>query len=311
MADFTHGFWSLYVALATLASIVACLWLLAANSRKPPPTPDNTTGHVWDEDLREANNPLPRWWVGLFVLTIVFSIGYLIVYPGLGSFQGAAGWSQASRYDAERAALNARIEPIYAAFAGRDAGELVGDPRALAIGERLFMNNCAQCHASDGRGSKGFPNLTDTDWNWGGSPESVHQTIAKGRVGVMPPMAAAVGSSVDVERLAHYVLSLSGASTDAVKAELGRGKFSVCAACHGPRGEGNQTLGAPNLTDKIWLHGGGLHAVIAAINTGFNNQMPAHDDKLTGDQIRVLTAYVLSLSRRPASFVLPTAPIER
>jgi cytochrome c oxidase cbb3-type subunit III len=300
MADFTSGFWSPFIAIATIVSIFACLALLIVNSKKPPPTHDNTTGHVWDGDLKEANNPLPRWWSGLFVITIVFGLGYLWLYPGLGSFAGTRGWSQASQYDDERDRLNAEMAPLYAKFVAQTVPTLIGDPHARAIGERLFLNNCAQCHGSAGRGSKGFPNLTDQDWQWGNSPEQIIETIAKGRTGVMPPLGAAVGGAAEVEQLAQYVLSLSGSATDPVKAELGRSKFGVCAACHGPKGEGNQALGAPNLADRIWLHGGGVQSVVSIINTGKNNMMPGWDDKLTEGQIHVLAAYVLGLSQPAA-----------
>lgn len=297
MADFVSGFWSSFVAITTIVSIVFCLVLLVVNSKKPPQTADNTTGHVWDGDLKEANNPLPRWWSGLFVLTIVFAVIYLWMYPGLGSYAGATKWSQASQYDAEKAALDSEMAPLYAKFQQQPVASLVGDPQARAIGERLFLNNCAQCHGSDGRGAKGFPNLTDADWLYGNAPEQIVQTIAKGRNGVMPALGAAVGSAAEVEQLAQYVLSLSGASTDAVKAELGKGKYAVCAACHGADGKGNQALGAPNLTDKVWLHGGGLQGVISIINNGKDNMMPPWSDKLTEGQIHVLASYVLGLSQ--------------
>ncbi|HZH05537.1 MAG TPA: cbb3-type cytochrome c oxidase N-terminal domain-containing protein, partial [Lautropia sp.] len=186
MADFTTGFWSAYIAIATALAIAFCLVVLIANSRKQPATADNTTGHVWDEDLREANNPLPRWWVGLFILTIVFSIGYLIYYPGMGSFAGAGGWSAADAYDQERAALEQASEPIYASFIDKTPDQLASDPKALAIGERLFLNNCAQCHGSDARGSRGFPNLTDKDWLYGGTAGAIKTTITEGRHGIMP-----------------------------------------------------------------------------------------------------------------------------
>lgn len=296
MADFTGGFWSPYIVIATLLAVVFCLVILVANSKKPPATPDNTTGHLWDGDLREANNPLPRWWVILFVLTIIFALAYLWLYPGLGARAGSLGWSTQAQHDAETRALNEQIAPIYKAFQARPVAELADDPQARAIGERLFLNNCAQCHGSDGKGAKGFPNLTDADWLYGNAPEAIIQTIAKGRNGIMPPMAAAVGSAQDVENLAHYVLSLSGGG-DSVKAQLGKPKFGVCAACHGARGEGNPALGAPNLSDRIWLHGSGLKAITHAINNGINNRMPLWEDKLTEGQIHVLASYVLSLSR--------------
>jgi cytochrome c oxidase cbb3-type subunit III len=299
MADFTSGFWSPFIAIVTLVSIVACVVLLVANSKRPPPTADNTTGHVWDDDLKEANNPLPLWWSGLFIITVIFALAYLWLYPGLGSSQGGKGWSQAAQYQAERDQLEAEMAPIYASFLARPVPELIGDPHAFRIGERLFLNNCSQCHGSSGRGSKGFPDLTDNDWLWGNAPEQVVHSIAKGRNGVMPPMAAVVGGATEVEQLAHYVLSLSGAGADPVKAQLGRAHYASCAACHGPRGEGNVALGAPNLTDRIWLHGGGLQSVVTIINQGKNNMMPGWDDKLTEGQIHVLAAYVLGLSQPP------------
>jgi len=298
MADFTSGFWSPFIAIVTIVSILACLLLLIVNSKKPPPTADNTTGHVWDGDLKEANNPLPRWWSGLFVITIVFALGYLWLYPGLGARAGSTGWSQAGQYEAERKALDAEMAPLYAKFQAQAIPTLVGDPQARAIGERLFLNNCAQCHGSEGRGARGFPNLTDNDWLYGNAPEQIVESIAKGRNGVMPALGAAVGTSQEVEQLAHYVLSLSGTATDPVKAELGRAKYAVCAACHGADGKGNIALGAPNLTDRIWLHGGGLQAVISIINNGKNNMMPGWGDKLTEGQIHVLASYVLGLSQR-------------
>lgn len=298
MSDFISEGWSVYVAVATVLSIVACLVVLILASRRKVMASDNTTGHVWDEDLRELNNPLPLWWMGLFVLTVVFAAVYLALYPGLGSFGGAWKWSQASQYDAEVTQAQAGLEPIYASFAGKDAGELARDPQAMGIGERLFVNNCAQCHGSDARGSKGFPNLTDHDWLYGGSHETIIETIARGRHGVMPPMAAAVGNGDDVRNLANYVLSLSGSPHDSILAHLGKSKFSACAACHGVNGGGNQALGAPNLRDKVWLHGWGERAIVDAINRGRDNQMPAHGAKLTAAQIRVLAAYVWGLSNR-------------
>jgi len=302
MSDFASNFWSLYVTVITVVGIVACLLLLIITSRKQvQATADNTTGHVWDGDLTEMNNPMPRWWMWLFVLTIVFAAGYLALYPGLGSFAGQKGWSSAQRYQDEVAQAAKELAPVYARFDGMAPEALAKDAQAMAIGERLFMNNCAQCHGSDARGSKGFPNLTDGDWLHGGTPDKIHETIAKGRIGTMPPMAAAVGSSEDVRNLAQYVLSLSGSPHDSLRASLGKSKFTACAACHGMDGKGNQALGAPNLTDDIWLHGWGEAAIVAMINNGKTNQMPAQEDKLTEQQINVLTAYVWGLSNRSAA----------
>ncbi len=302
MSDFTHHFWSLYVAGVTLVGILACALLLWITSRKKvEATADNTTGHVWDEDLREMNNPLPRWWMWLFIITMVFGLAYLAAYPGLGAFTGRLGWTQRGEYEAEVAKADAELKPLYARFAEMKPEDMARDAQAMAVGERLFLNNCAQCHGSDARGSKGFPNLTDGDWLHGGSPEQIRQTIHDGRIGVMPPMAAAVGSPEDVRNLAHYVLSLSGSPHDSLRASLGKSKFTACAACHGMDGKGNTALGAPNLTDDIWLHGWGEAAITAMVNNGKTNQMPAQAGKLTDGQIDVLTAYVWGLSNKPGA----------
>lgn len=297
MSDFTHNFWSVYVTSVTLVGIVACLLLLWITARKKVvPAADNTTGHVWDEDLTEANNPMPRWWMWLFVLTIVFGLGYLAAYPGLGAFTGKLGWSQIDEYQREVEKADREIEPIYARFATAQPEDIAKDPQAQAIGERLFMNNCAQCHGSDARGSKGFPNLADGDWLHGGTPDAIRETITKGRIGTMPPMAAAVGTADDVKNVAHYVLSLSGSPHDSLRASLGKSKFTVCAACHGMDGKGNPLVGAPNLTDDVWLHGWGEAAIVAMVNNGKTNQMPAQEGKLSPAQINVLAAYVWGLS---------------
>ena len=297
MSDFTSNFWSVFVAAATVIGIVACLVLLWFSGKTKAMTAnDNTTGHVWDGDLREMNNPLPRWWVWLFVITVVFSGIYLAMYPGLGSSPGKLGWSQQGQYEAEMAKGEKEVAPLYAKFAGMSAEDMSKDPQAMAIGERVFMNNCAQCHGSDARGSKGFPNLADGDWLHGGTPEKIKETLVQGRNGNMPPMAAAVGTPDDVKNVAHYVLSLSGSPHDSLRASLGKAKFGACAACHGMDGKGNQALGAPNLTDDIWLHGYGENAIVAIINSGKVNQMPAQAGKLSEGQIQVLTSYVWGLS---------------
>ena len=302
MSDFISGFWSHYVTFISLASIAACALLLwITNRARAPIGGDNTTGHVWDEDLREMNNPLPRWWVGLFVLTIVFALGYLVAYPGLGSMRGQLGWSTAGEYRKDMAKAEAELAPVYAKYTAMPAEQMAGDPQAMAIGERLFLNNCAQCHGSDARGSKGFPNLTDADWLHGGEPAKIQETITLGRIGVMPPMAAAVGSPEDVKNVANYVLSLSGSPHDSVRAGLGKTKFTACAACHGMTGGGNPMLGAPNLSDRVWLHGYGQDAIVSIINTGKTNQMPAQQGRLTEAQIQVLSAYVWGLSNKAQS----------
>jgi cytochrome c oxidase cbb3-type subunit III len=297
MSDFTSSFWSVYVAGLTILSIAACgvlLWF--SGKAKAMTAQDNTTGHVWDGDLREMNNPLPRWWVGLFIITIVFGVVYLYLYPGLGTFQGSTGWTSQGQFEKEVAKGNAEVAPLYAKFMAMKVEDAAKDPQAKAIGERLFMNNCSQCHGSDAHGGKSFPNLTDSDWLHGGTPDKISETLVKGRIGQMPPMAAAVGTSDDVKNVSNYVLSLSGSPHDSVRANLGKAKFAVCAACHGADGKGNIALGAPNLTDDIWLHGYGEAAITSMVVNGKVNQMPAQADKLTEAQIHVLTSYVWGMS---------------
>lgn len=298
MSDFVSGFWLWYVAIITLVSITACgvlLWL--TDKTKVQSAADNTTGHVWDGDLCEMNNPLPRWWKWMFVITVVFAFAYAALYPTLGVSDGKLGWSSAGQHAAEVQQVKDSIAPLYAKFTGMPPEELAKDSQALAIGERLYLNNCAQCHGSDARGSKSFPNLTDNDWLGDGTVAHIKNTITNGRQGMMPPMAAAVGSPEDVRNLAQYVLSLSGSPHDSVQAALGKPKFGVCAACHGPEGKGMAATGAPNLTDQIWLHGYGAEAIIKMVNEGKNNVMPAQNVILTPEQIHVLTGYVWNLSR--------------
>ncbi|MFW5329355.1 cytochrome-c oxidase, cbb3-type subunit III [Hydrogenophaga sp. ZJX-1] len=302
MSDFTSDFWHLYVGGLTLVSILACLILLwISGTTKANTHTDNTTGHVWDGDLAEMNNPLPRWWVYLFIITVIFALAYGALYPMFGKFQGALGWSSQGQHTAEVAKVEAAIAPIYAKFSGMTPEQMAGDSEAMAIGERLFMNYCAQCHGSDARGAKGFPNLTDKDWLGGGDPATIKTTITQGRIGVMPPMAAAVGTAEDVRNVANYVLSLSGSPHDSVRATQGKEKFAACAACHGMDGKGMAAVGAANLTDGIWLHGWGEEAIVRAVNNGFNNQMPGQSALLNEAQINVLASYVWGLSNKAAN----------
>ncbi len=303
MSDFITNGWSVYIAAVVILGLVACLLLLIVASKRKVMAQDNTTGHVWDGDLRELNNPLPRWWMGLFVITVLFAIAYLVLYPGLGNYAGQLGWSSAGQWEAEQAKAQAAMAPLYAKFTSQTPEALAKDPQAMAIGERLYINNCAQCHGSDAKGSKGFPNLTlpvesrlATD-----SFEAVKATITNGRQGMMPPMAAAVGTAEDVKNVANYVLSLSGSAHNELAAQLGKPKFAACAACHGPDGKGNKALGAPNLTDKVWLHGWGEPAIIAMVNNGKTNVMPPQASRMTADQIHVLAAYVWSLAQGTAA----------
>nr|WP_229521322.1 cytochrome-c oxidase, cbb3-type subunit III [Massilia sp. IC2-477] len=261
--------------------------------------PEKTTGHVWDEDLTELNTPMPRWWIVLFWLTIVFSIAYLVLYPGLGSYAGKLGWNSSGEYKAELKQARLEFGPVFAKYAQQDLKAVAADPQAHAIGERLFLTYCAQCHGSDARGSKGFPNLADRDWLHGGEPAVIKQSIMQGRVGNMPPMGAALGSDKDIESVAHYVRNLSGLTADPIKVAFGKPKFAACVACHGVEGKGNPLLGAPNLADKTWLYGGSQETVMETIRKGRSNSMPAFGEFLGEEKVHVLAAYVWSLSNEP------------
>ena len=316
MSDFTDGFWNGYIAVLTLLGVIGCAVLLYMQStvRAPAPKPGQqgpgTTGHVWDEDLTELNTPMPRWWMWLFYITIVFGLAYLMLYPGLGDFAGKLGWKSSGQYQAELAKADADYGPLFNRYLKQDIQAVAADPQAHAIGERLFLTYCAQCHGSDARGNKGFPNLTDKDWLYGGTPEAIKESILKGRHGQMPSMAAAVGDDSDVENVAHYVLSLSGSSaSDPIKAVKGKPKFAACMACHGADAHGNQALGAPNLSDKIWLYGGSPETVMETIRKGRDNVMPAWADFLGEAKVQVLAAYVWSLSNpTPAAATAQLAP---
>ena len=298
MSQFTSGFWDLYVGVLTVVSIIACAVLLWQQSAQRTSLGE-TSAHVWDEDIKEYNNPLPRWWIWMFYLTIAFSIGYVVLYPGLGSYAGVLGWTQVKQLEDENARAQALYGPVFEKFAAQEVVALSKNPEALAAGQRLFLNHCAQCHASDGGGSRGFPNLTDKDWLWGGTPEAIKATITDGRTGAMPPFGQALGEQ-GVKDVAHYVLSLSGQANDSIRKARGEPIYkSTCIACHGPDGKGNQALGAPNLTDRIWLHGSDEQAIIEQVTKGRINQMPAHKDLLSPAKIHLLTAYVLSLSAPP------------
>lgn len=311
MSDFDSGFWSLFVAGTTLVSIAACGWLLAALSKRKVATDPDKTGHAWDEDLEELNNPLPRWWIWLFWVTIAFSLAYLWFYPGLGSYPGSLEWSSAGEHTEEVRLAQSRHGPLYARLAAADIPALAADPEARVVGQRLFLNYCSQCHASDARGSKGFPNLADADWLYGGEPQAIKASILDGRSGVMPPMGAAVGGEAGVKDVANYVRSLSGLEHDKAAASRGKEKFAACAACHGPEAKGNPALGAPNLTDKVWLYGSSVETISETISKGRTNRMPAHREFLGEERAHILAAYVYGLSQgepRAAGIVKVSAP---
>jgi cytochrome c oxidase cbb3-type subunit III len=301
MSQFTSDFWDIYIAGISLASILACGVFLKMQSVVRKTGNADTTGHTWDEDLSELDNPLPRWWAWLFYLTIAFSLVYLVLYPGLGSFKGTLGWSQIGQLEAENKTASAEFGPIYDKFAKLPIETVARSGEANAIGQKLFLNYCAQCHASDAGGSRGFPNLGDKDWLWGGTPEAITASITGGRTGVMPPFGPALGEQ-GTKDVAHYVLSLSGSANDSIRKARGEPLFkSTCAACHGADGKGNPAMGAPNLADATWLHGSGEQAILETINKGRQNQMPAHKDILSPAKIHLLAAYVYSLSQGGAT----------
>jgi cytochrome c oxidase cbb3-type subunit 3 len=313
VSDFHSAFWPLFVTVGTVAAIVFCAWLLLATSRArvAAPSPDGspgTTGHVWDGDLTEYNNPLPRWWRNLFWITIVFGVAYLVLYPGVGMISGTLGWTSDGAWRAEEADVAARVQPLFDRFATASVETLAADPEARAMGERLFLNNCAQCHGSAAVGGKGFPNLTDRDWLYGGTPEAITASITSGRLGVMPAFGPSLGEE-GVREVASYVRSLSGLPNDGLRAQLGKPRFMEnCAACHGADGKGNIAVGAPNLTDATWLYGSNEATIMETIRQGRHTTvsagslaMPSFKDTLGEARVHLLTAYVWGLSNRPAA----------
>ncbi|MBI1424009.1 MAG: cytochrome-c oxidase, cbb3-type subunit III [Gammaproteobacteria bacterium] len=290
--------WSWYIIILTAINILACFWLIRWNSqrRAGDAAEGDTTGHTWDGDLQEYNNPLPRWWLWLFYITIGFAIIYLIIYPGMGKYKGTSKWTEVEQYKEEMAAADKQYGPIFAAYAKQPIPELAKDAKAMATGQRLFLTYCAVCHGSDAGGATGFPNLTDSDWLYGGDPATIQTTILDGRNGIMPPWGSAL-SAQQVDDVVAYVLSLSGRETDTTKVEAGKQVFQTyCVACHGADGKGNPAMGAANLTDKIWLYGGSPGTIKQTIVEGRTGIMPAHREFLGEEKVHLLAAYVYSLS---------------
>jgi len=300
MSDFVSGFWNIYVAGIVTLSILGCAWLLYANTIKRTGGPVQLHGHTWDENLQEYNHPLPRWWMWLFYITIVFGIVYLAVYPGFGTFQGSFGWSSSGQYEAEMKKATDQYAPIFDKYLKEDLKVVAADPNAKATGERLFLTYCMQCHGSDARGAKGFPNLTDGDWLYGGDPVQIQTTILEGRNGVLPPFGPALGAD-GVKDVAHYVRSLSGLAADSLRVQRGKEIFQQnCVACHGPDGKGMQAVGAPNLTDQVWLYGSSENTIAETVTKGRNNRMPAFKEFLGEAKVHLLAAYVYGLSQGTA-----------
>ena len=297
MADFVSGFWNVYVMVLVGLSLAFCLFILISNNKAERDAgPAELHGHVWDETLAEYNNPLPRWWMYLFWATVIFAIIYLVLYPGFGAFKGVYGWSSHGQYDTEMEKADAKYAPIFDKYLKMDLKAVAADPDAHAMGQRLFLTYCAQCHGSDARGAKGFPNLTDNDWLYGGSPETIETTIKGGRQGMMPPFGPVLGGE-GVKDVANYVRSLSGLAHDSLRAQRGKDLFMAnCAACHTPEGTGNQAIGSANLTDKVWLYGSSEATIIETVTNGRTNKMPAWEHFLGDAKVHLLAAYVYSLS---------------
>ncbi|MFA5494130.1 MAG: cytochrome-c oxidase, cbb3-type subunit III [Porticoccaceae bacterium] len=296
------SFWSWWVIVIVVINIGGALWLLLANRkvtvvRREGDTDAPKTGHAYD-GIEEYDNPLPAWWFKMYVGTVVFSVIYLVLYPGLGNFPGVLGWTSTGQWEQQVTEAEERYGPLFARYRDIPVEELAANPEALKMGARLFANNCSVCHGTDGRGGYGFPNLADDDWLYGGSAENIRASITHGRAGMMTPFGQVLGEQGVVDT-ANYVFSLSGRDHDAASAERGGALFATyCVACHGADAKGNQLIGAPNLTDNIWLYGGSPEIVRHTIRNGRQGNMPAQQELLKDDRIHLLTAYVYSLSQQ-------------
>jgi cytochrome c oxidase cbb3-type subunit 3 len=294
-------FWSMWVSVITLAVILGCAWLLiqTRKSETHKEETEETLGHEFD-GIAEYDNPLPRWWFMLFMGTVVFGLVYLALYPGLGNFKGLLGWTSTGQWEEEMAHAEEAYRPTFARYAAMSFEELQ-DPsnsEGLRMGARMFANNCSVCHGVAALGAYGFPNLTDNDWLYGGEPETIVQTITEGRQGAMPAWGEVLQED-GVRDVASYVLTLSGKEADEEMAARGKTQFEMfCTACHGPDGTGMQMLGAPNLTDATWLYGGSFEEISHTIRAGRGGVMPAHKDLLSEDKIKLISAYVYSLSKK-------------
>lgn len=307
MSDWTSSLgsgWSIWIIVLVLINVLGCCWLLWSNSKRRPgdPAPDETS-HVWDGDLTEYNKPMPKWWINLFWLTILFSVGYLIYYPGFGAFAGVAKWTSAGEMKKEQAVENKKLEATFAPFAGKPIDQLAADPKAVTIGKGIFNNTCATCHGSAAKGAVGYPNLTDNVWKWGGTPDDILTSIQKGRDGIMAPwgdVLKGTGGDKAVDYVIAYVRTLSqpGANLqNDFMASQGKKLYDgVCVSCHGAEGKGNTQLGAPDLTDSDWLYGDSTASLRETISNGRHGVMPAHGELLGDTRSRLVGAYVWSLS---------------
>lgn len=297
MSDFFNSGWSIWITTISLGGVVFCLYVLFSQMKGQAKKGEviHDTGHEWD-GITEYDTPLPRWWVSMFLILTVIALGYWVLYPGLGSFKGVLNTTTAKEVQADRAAMEARVQPVFARYADMPIEKIATDDEARIIGQRLFLNNCAQCHGSDAQGSPSFPNLTDTSWLWGGKPEQIIHTITNGRNGIMPPHSAMMNPA-EASQIAQFVRSMNDLSHDQTQLVPGKKLYDqYCIACHQADGTGNQMLGAPNLTDNTWLYGSSEAEIVYGIMNGRNNKMPAQKDVLSPEQIRVLAGWVWGLS---------------
>jgi cytochrome c oxidase cbb3-type subunit 3 len=304
------GAWSWYVIGLVVLNLVGCAWLLWWTAKRRPgdPKPEDTS-HYWDGDITEYNKPLPKWWINLFWLTLLFGIGYLAWYPGMGNFAGYGKWTSKAEHAGDKALEDAKLEKAFARFKQQPINVLAADPAARELGRSIFNNTCAACHGSSAQGAIGYPNLADDIWHWGGTPENVLQTVLDGREGVMPEwgvVLTGMGGENAVDYVVAYVRAL-GTKDQSLQndymASQGRKLYEgVCVACHGIEGKGNQTMGAPDLTDGYWLYGNSKEALHQSIAKGRHGVMPAHRALLGETRSRLVAAYVWSLSNsRPAA----------
>ena len=291
------SFWSYWVIVLTVVTIVGITWILFANRKREAQSSEKTTGHVYD-DIEEYDNPLPAWWFYMFVITIVWGIGYLIIYPGMGNFAGVLGWTQIGQYEQQVAAADEKYRDMRDRYLALPVEEIAVDPAVRKMGMRMFANNCAQCHGADAKGAYGFPNLTDDDWIYGGDAATIKATLVNGRQAVMPAWGDVIGDQ-GIKDVTQYLLRLNGRDSDAAQADAGETVFKTyCVACHGADGTGNQAMGAPNLTNGVWLYGGSEEQIAQTLRAGRNGVMPAFKDTLSEDKIHILTAYVYGLNEQ-------------
>lgn len=300
------SFWSWYITLLSLGTIAALVWLLLATRKgQRGESTEETVGHSYD-GIEEYDNPLPKWWFMLFVATVVFALGYLVLYPGLGNWKGIlpgyeGGWTQVKEWQREMDRANEQYGPLYAKFAAMPVEEVAQDPQALKMGGRLFASNCSVCHGSDAKGAYGFPNLTDDDWLYGGDPETIKTSIMGGRQAVMPGWKDVIGEE-GIRHVAGYLRNISGRDIpEGIESDIEQGQkiFAAnCVVCHGPDAKGIQAMGAPNLTDNVWLYGSSFAQIQQTLRHGRNGRMPAQEDILGNDKVHLLAAYVYSLSQQ-------------